>query len=287
MSSAADDLLLEDLVGILEQLQSVQDKKETPLEPAVICLASAVQRAFWSLSPETRALAVSLDTHGVKLFQFLGQVGAGNPCVRESVAEFRVKAKVWYAEYQKNHPAPAAKKRKALPAPQPKIRDEQETRSKACEMMQKPPFELADHLAAQLDAAMRAGSVEWSPDDYHRRYLNVKAALKRIPDLVEKLRSGKVTPGELVANPEGLKTEDQRERERRDREAAMQEAVGETGQGAGAVSSGFTCPACSHDKAVVQAVQTGWHNAQQDETVLACCAECSHRWKLTSWLGGA
>jgi len=128
---------------------------------------------------------------------------------------------------------------------------------------------------------------------YHQHFMRISTHLRAQGpgSLVERLRNGELTPGEVAfCEDESLLSEAQIEKLERDRQAGLQEALASTGVAPeGTPSSEYACPRCSSSRCLYKDVQTGWHNDQQDVTILVHCLDCGERWKANDdhGLGGS
>jgi len=128
---------------------------------------------------------------------------------------------------------------------------------------------------------------------YHQHFMRISTHLRtQGPNsLLERLQAGELSPAEVASLPDdALLSDAQRERALADRQAGLREAL--AGQGAepdGTVTSEYMCPKCQSSRCLYRDVQTGWHNDQQDVTILVQCLDCGERWKANDdhGLGGS
>eukprot|EP00405_Crypthecodinium_cohnii_P048984 CAMPEP_0206606716 /NCGR_PEP_ID=MMETSP0325_2-20121206/51579_1 /ASSEMBLY_ACC=CAM_ASM_000347 /TAXON_ID=2866 /ORGANISM="Crypthecodinium cohnii, Strain Seligo" /LENGTH=644 /DNA_ID=CAMNT_0054123309 /DNA_START=62 /DNA_END=1996 /DNA_ORIENTATION=+ len=128
--------------------------------------------------------------------------------------------------------------------------------------------------------------------EYQRHYLRICNHLKESGPgcLMEKLKSGEIWHDEVAFLPdEALLSDAKKQKLEAVRQEALKEALITTGaQHDGTPSEQYTCPGCNSTQCLYKDVQTGWHNDQQDVTILVQCLNCKYRWKANDdhGLGG-
>jgi len=198
------------------------------------------------------------------------------------------------AGLQKHSDLEVASKAKALIVQWKKDRD---TRNKVIKSFREKA-ELSMHDARKLEeglfnAACPLGYLEGDGfRSYQRHFLRIQTHLRAqgAGNLRQRLRDGELCPAEVAFQPdEDLQTESQRQKVEADRQAGLQEAMGGGRQPEGTVSSEYMCPRCRGNRTLYKDVQTGWHNDQQDVTILVHCLDCGERWKANDdhGLGGS
>eukprot|EP00928_Gymnodinium_smaydae_P070339 TRINITY_DN54190_c0_g1_i1.p1 TRINITY_DN54190_c0_g1~~TRINITY_DN54190_c0_g1_i1.p1 ORF type:complete len:301 (-),score=84.21 TRINITY_DN54190_c0_g1_i1:77-979(-) len=117
---------------------------------------------------------------------------------------------------------------------------------------------------------------------YIRHYKRLCAHLRDTSEgsLVRRVEEGQIALLEVASLPD---EELQSAKRRRQITAAEQEglrnAMGGTTEVEGTVTDAFRCPKCESSKTFYKEVQSGWHNDQQDMTIIVQCLDCGARWK--------
>jgi len=121
--------------------------------------------------------------------------------------------------------------------------------------------------------------------EYQRNFVRLSNHLKSQGEdsLVAKLKSGAIAAEEVAFAPdEDLLSAEQRKRAETHRQAGLLAALAPSeDDGSGTLSSDYMCPKCQGSRTMYTEMQTGWHNDQQDVTILVKCLDCGERWKAT------
>lgn len=92
---------------------------------------------------------------------------------------------------------------------------------------------------------------------------------------------GDVQAGGVAALPDvELLSTEQRQRQKDDQKAGLKAAIMEQ-EPEGTLTSEYMCPSCNSVRTTYKEVQTGWHNDQQDMTILVQCLDCGNRFKAS------
>lgn len=191
------------------------------------------------------------------------------------------------AALQKHADVAIAEKAKVLVA---QWRRDRETRQKvAANLQEKTQMSLKASRKLEESIFNFACPVGFATADdkkaYQRHFLRIATHLKDGGPgcLLTRLRDGAVPFEEVAFLPDDeLLSTAKREKLEADRQAALKEALAATGaEAVGTESSEYMCPRCSSNRCIYKEMQTGWHNDQQDMTILLCCLECGERWKAS------
>lgn len=161
-----------------------------------------------------------------------------------------------------------------------------EVRRKAIDGFQK--FGLKARDAKQLEVglfntAAPLGLMEGDEyRSYQRHYKRICTHLRGCGEgtLKQRIEEGHVAAAQVAALPDDELLTSQRKRQRLEEEQeGLRNALGGTTEPTGTVTEAYRCPKCSSSRTAYKDVQTGWHNDQQDMTILVLCLECGERWK--------
>lgn len=203
--------------------------------------------------------------------------------IDEKVLE-RTKIGLDVSALQKHSDAELAGKAKALVTVWKRDRD---TRNKVVKgFIEKANLSLKDARRLEegvFNAACPLGFLEGEgKKNYQRHFIRISTHLKDQGSrgLLQRLREGELELEEVAfQSDESLFSDAKREKVMAHKEAGLKEALATGSQVEGTASSEYVCPRCSSSRCVYKDLQTGWHNDQQDVTILVQCLDCSERWK--------
>mmetsp|Transcript_88638 Transcript_88638/g.225681 ORF Transcript_88638/g.225681 Transcript_88638/m.225681 type:complete len:295 (+) Transcript_88638:79-963(+) len=224
----------------------------------------------------------SQDAEPAALMEMLEEL---TDCVIDETVLLRTNIGKEVAVLQKNTDAEVSAKARALVT---QWKRDRETRLKVVKHFQERA-QLSVKDSKKLEDGIFNFACPWgfsSGDDkkaYQRHYLRLSTHLKEQGPgaLIERLRAGELKPEDLAFRPdEELMSATKREKIEAVRLQGLKEALATTGAEAdGTVSTEYMCPRCRSSHCIYKDVQTGWHNDQQDVTILVNCLDCGERWK--------
>jgi len=147
------------------------------------------------------------------------------------------------------------------------------------QLMKRDARELEEGL---FNAACPLGLLEGEGyRSYQRHYKRLCTHLRaRGPGtLVQRILDGEVGLLEAAWLPDSeIMSGEQRQREQQAHEAGLRAALVGPGQ-KGTPTEEYTCPKCKGSNCAYTELNTGWHQSQQDITILVSCLGCGEHWK--------
>lgn len=98
--------------------------------------------------------------------------------------------------------------------------------------------------------------------------------------LIHQLQERSLKYNDVAKKPDTqLISEAQCQKKLDEKKEGLRNAIGCVGNDDGFLSDQYQCGKCKSSRCSYKDVQSGWHNDQQDSTIIVRCLECRHFWK--------